>query len=670
MVRTLARRKAILACPFVATLLSVPLTRISASAGPAFIVCVGRRSPGRSGPPRGTDIQIPQPASPKATRRSERSRIVLFQGNGRLWWPQQAAETVRLGLTVVVALYLAMELELARPEWAAWTVLSVSLSTRASSLEKSAWRAVGTLIGAVASLAITAAFAQDTLAFDVLLALWLGLATVLASTARRQDSYGFALIGFTVPIVTLSEVSQPLSVFQTAVDRCSSLLLGIGCAYASAALAAAGVGTARTGLAGQVDAAARACAEWWRAGQERDEWGAPPAPAVLALDAAVTDALIEHPSLRAGGQPVRDAAPALLSVLASGLLEERLPQAEKGTADALLAWDRLGVGWRLRRCLATGRMLRRGRRVSARRTRSQPLAIDRDWRLAGNNAVRTMTAVSLVNAFWYMSEWSSGGAAVTFAGLVSVLLATRDNPARDALNFLKGAALANLIGTVAHYAVLTSTGDFLLLAAVVLPISMLAAAGRADKRAVSAGGFGITVFSALDPLNVMDYDLASALNGVLANLLGVATAVLAFAALPPPASPATRRVRARRRIGRAVSAAARLPAILLPHPGRWCASMFERAALLAPEGTGAVAQAHTLMLAGLLLLVLRRQDDALGRQAGRVITEGGPDLSGRLARLQTSSNQGLERRRLAALAALLEPGVPPGFPGLSSAAAA
>jgi len=277
--------------------------------------------------------------------------------------------------------------------------------------------------------------------------------------------------------------------------------------------------------------------------------------------------------------------------------------------------------------------------------------------LAGNNAVRAMAAVSLVNAFWYMSEWSSGGAAATFAGLVSVLLATRDDPARDALNFLKGAALANLIGTVAHYAVLTSTGDFLLLAAVVLPISMLAAAGRADKRAVSAGGFGITVFSALDPLNVMDYDLASALNGVLANLLGVATAVLAFAALPLPASAATRRVRARWRIGRAVSAAARRPAILLPHPSRWCAPMFERAALLAPEGTGAVAEAHTLMLAGLLLLVLRRQDDALGRQAGRVITKGGPELSEGLARLQASSSQGLQRRRLAALAALLEPGV-------------
>ncbi len=599
-------------------------------------------------------------------------RVAPFPSGGlRAWWPQQAADAVRLGLTTVAALYLAMEFELARPEWAAWTVLSVSLATRASSLEKSAWRVVGTLIGAVAALAITAAFAQDTLAFGVLLAAWLGMATLLASTARRQDSYGFALIGFTVPIITLSNVSQPLSVFPTAVDRCSSLLLGIACAYASAALVAPGVGTVRAVLADKVDAAARACAVWWQAGHERDDWGAPPVQAVLALDATITDALIEHPSLRTGGQPARDAAPALLSALASGLLEQRLPRAERDAADLLLAWDRPGIAWRLRRSHATARMLRRGRRVSTGRAGSQPLAFDRDWRLAGNNAVRAMAAVSLVDAFWYVSEWSSGGAAVTFAGLVSVLLATRDNPARDVLNFLKGAALANLVGLVAHYVVLTSTGDFLLLAAVVLPISMIAVAGRSDARAVSAGGFGITVFSALDPLNVMDYDLASALNGVVANLLGVATAVLAFAALPPPASAATRRARARRRIGRAVRAAARRPALLLPNPGRWCAPMFERAALLAPEGTGAVAQAHTLMLAGLLLLALRRHDDALGRRAGRMLLGGGPDLAGRLARLRVSgAGSDLEGRRLMALAALLEPGVPAGFPGLAPGVAA
>ena len=98
--------------------------------------------------------------------------------------------------------------------------------------------------------------------------------------------------------------------------------------------------------------------------------------------------------------------------------------------------------------------------------------------------------------------------------------------------------------------------------------------------------------------------------------------------------------------------------------------MFERAALLAPEGAAAVADAHTLMLVGLLLLVIRRQDDLLGRQIGRLLLDGGPGLAGRLAGPPASGNgDGLQRRRLVALAALLEPGVPSGFPGLPSAVA-
>jgi hypothetical protein len=49
-------------------------------------------------------------------------------------WPTEAVSAVRIVLTPVPAIYLAMLLELGRPEWAGWTVLSVSLATRASSL--------------------------------------------------------------------------------------------------------------------------------------------------------------------------------------------------------------------------------------------------------------------------------------------------------------------------------------------------------------------------------------------------------------------------------------------------------------------------------------------------------------------------------------------------------
>jgi hypothetical protein len=124
----------------------------------------------------------------------------------RPWWPTEAASAVRIALTCVAAIYLAMLLELDRPEWAGWTVLSVSLVTRASSLQKSLWRAVSSIIGCVIAVALTANFAQSTLAFDAAIALWLALLTAAASVERGQRSYGFALMGYTVPIVTLGEI--------------------------------------------------------------------------------------------------------------------------------------------------------------------------------------------------------------------------------------------------------------------------------------------------------------------------------------------------------------------------------------------------------------------------------------------------------------------------------
>src|SRR5271168_993022 len=242
----------------------------------------------------------------------------------RPWWPTEAVGAVRLALTSVVALYLAMLLELDRPEWAGWTVLSVSLATRASSLQKSLWRGVSSIIGCVIALTLTANFAQSTLAFDAALALWLALLSAAASVERGQRSYGFALMGYTVPIVTLGNVDQPGLVFQVAVDRCSTLLLGIACAQASSVLVAPGVHEVSSNLAGRLDAAVTACDEWLRAVRRGGTVPDPPVSQVLALDPAVTDAFTEQPSLQTGRCAVNDAPIHLLHLLAIGLLARRL----------------------------------------------------------------------------------------------------------------------------------------------------------------------------------------------------------------------------------------------------------------------------------------------------------------------------------------------------------
>ena len=78
--------------------------------------------------------------------------------------------------------------------------ISVTLATRAASLRKSLWRAGSTLVGVTVAMVLVANFAQATLAFDLALALWMGLLTAASSVESGQRAYGFASMGFTVPI--------------------------------------------------------------------------------------------------------------------------------------------------------------------------------------------------------------------------------------------------------------------------------------------------------------------------------------------------------------------------------------------------------------------------------------------------------------------------------------
>ena len=582
----------------------------------------------------------------------------------RPWWPAEASYALRLGISSIVAIYLAMRFELDTPEWAGWTVLSVSLATRASSLQKSLWRAVGSVCGAVVSLALVANFAQSTLAFDVALALWLALAAAAATVERGQRSYGFALLGFTVPIVTLGNVDRPDLIFHTALDRCSTLLLGIACAHASSVLVASGVRQVGGNLADALHDATSSCADWLGRrddGARRD----PPWAAVLALDAAVADAFTEQSSLQTGGHAVCRAPLQLLRMLAVGLLRLRLAPWQGSDPERLLGGGFGRIEAQLRRARLAGALLRSGRRIGNRHGRAHPLAIDRDGRQALDNAVRTAVAVSLADGFWYVSGWPTGSDAVTWAAMVSLLFAARPDAATAARNFLIGAAIAAPVGIVVRYLVLTVGGDFPLLAAVLLPVCMLAALARADRRAAFGAGYAMVVLNVIAPENVMRFQLDATLNRVLADLIGMGVAVVAFTSLPPPASPATRRLHAKRRMANDLRAVACRPSCLLPVGERWLARMSDRLAQLGPEGPAATGGGEALLLLGLLLLALRRSDDRLGREIGRLLWSGGPGTGAEIERLAARrGGTPLQRDQVAALSRLLGADGLQGWPGV------
>ncbi|HYZ33191.1 MAG TPA: FUSC family protein [Crenalkalicoccus sp.] len=158
---------------------------------------------------------------------------------------------LRLWASICLALYVAFWLQLDNPSWAATTAATMCQPQLGASLRKGWSRMVGTLVGAVAIVLLTACFPQGRGPFLVGLALW-GAASALAATLLRTfPAYAAALAGYTAVIVasdTLGATGGPDGqVFMLAIYRVSEICLGI--VSAGVVLAGTDLGGARRRLA-------------------------------------------------------------------------------------------------------------------------------------------------------------------------------------------------------------------------------------------------------------------------------------------------------------------------------------------------------------------------------------------------------------------------------------
>jgi hypothetical protein len=173
------------------------------------------------------------------------------------------------------------------------------------------------------------------------------------------------------------------------------------------------------------------------------------------------------------------------------------------------------------------------------------------------------------------------------------------------------------------------------------------------------------VLGIIGPTNVMQYQLDATLNDVVAILLGLGLAVIAFSTLPPPASASTRRWRARRRMAKGFLASVCAPDFLRPDTDRWLARMFDRLTQVGDED-GATDGCQTLLLAGLLGLALRREDSDLGRQVRAVVRAQGLKAGSALRQLANNVDRTtLQHDRIVALSLLIGAGELELWPGLA-----
>jgi len=160
---------------------------------------------------------------------------------------------LRLWASVCLALHVAFWLELDNAYWAGTSAAIVCQPGIGASLRKGWFRMIGTVIGAIVIVALTACFSQDRGLFLVALALWGAACAFVATILRNFAAYAAALAGYTAAIVAGDLLGATGGInaeqaFMFAITRLSEISIGI--VSAGVILAATDLGGAARRLAG------------------------------------------------------------------------------------------------------------------------------------------------------------------------------------------------------------------------------------------------------------------------------------------------------------------------------------------------------------------------------------------------------------------------------------
>jgi uncharacterized membrane protein YccC len=138
---------------------------------------------------------------------------------------------LRLWASVCLALYIAFWLELDNAYWAGTSAAIMCQPHLGASLRKGWYRLIGTVIGAVAVVVLTACFPQDRAPFLVGLALWGAGCAFVATVLKNFAAYSAALAGYTVAIIASDQLAATGGpngqAFMLAVFRASEICIGI-----------------------------------------------------------------------------------------------------------------------------------------------------------------------------------------------------------------------------------------------------------------------------------------------------------------------------------------------------------------------------------------------------------------------------------------------------------
>jgi uncharacterized membrane protein YccC len=403
---------------------------------------------------------------------------------------------VRLWLSVCLALYVAFWLELDNPYWAGTTAAIVCQPQVGASLRKGWYRMIGTLVGGVAIVVMTACFPQQRPLFLGVLALWGAGCAFTATVLHNFAAYAAALAGYTAAIIASDQLGATGGLngqaFTLAVTRASEISIGI--VSAGIVLAGTDLGGAPRRLATQF---ANLCAaimsrftgDLANAGPDLPDNTAARREfirQVIALDPVIDQSLGESSRLRYHSLVLQGAVDGLFAALsgwraiANHLVRMPANEARQEVAvvrqslspevcaalqsadpepwltdplalyhmceaalERLLALPAQTTSLRLladqaAKMLAgilaalNGLALLVAAPARAPERRGFARLYVPDWLPAFVNAGRAFVTIGIVALFWIVTAWPNGAGAMTFAAITVILLAPRADQAYTA----------------------------------------------------------------------------------------------------------------------------------------------------------------------------------------------------------------------------------------------
>lgn len=514
-------------------------------------------------------------------------------------------------LAASLGLYVSLRIGLNRPFWVIGTVYLVSQPLSGATLSRGLFRLLGTIGGAVATVALVPRFANAPLVLSAALAAWMALCLYLAVLDRTPRAYAFLLAGYTTSLIGFPAVMVPEDVFTIAITRVQEISIGILAATLVHGLVLPRRVSMRVHarVAAVLDDAER----WTR------DMCAGATDTVLAADRSkvASDLLELHvlsihlPFDSAHGvaqvQILRALHDRMLDVLMlSSAVEDsiarlRSPQMDSTGWHALLQAGLAAQRAELDLAHADCRVLQAHlhtarpdwrRHVPDRLARNvQVPVIHRDHRIAARSALGAFVGILLSCVLWIATGWSEGATAVSIIGTACVLFGTIEAPAPHVMRYLVGSSIGVAVGLLYGLLIFPALHGIAGLIAALAPVLLLCGSFLARPPFTMAALGAVLTFPLIAGLGATNaVNVVGALNNSVALFVGTAAALCSMQLLQTPDA-GRNRARLEHSIRRDI---ARLAAGQGDVTRAWLSRMLDRIGLLALRLQGRASAAHDL----------------------------------------------------------------------------